>query len=77
MHKPIIAALAFGLLISAGRSARAQVVVYRPWFRPYVYRPVVVAPIYRPPIYGYPGPYYRPWGVYHPWVYRPGVYRRW
>ncbi len=60
-------------------TARAQVVVVRPWaYRPWVYRPVIVPPVVRvAPVY----PVYRPWGygprVYRPWVYRPGGYRRW
>ncbi len=66
---PLFLALAAAL---PARPAKAQVVVYHPFYRPWVYRPVVVAPpIYRPMVVG---------PVYHPWVYRPvyrPVYREW
>jgi hypothetical protein len=57
-------------------SARAQVVVVRPWiYHPYVYRPWLVPPV--APVV----PVYRPYAYYHPygfrrWGYRP-AYRRW
>ncbi|MHB1846987.1 MAG: hypothetical protein ACYCWW_19365 [Deltaproteobacteria bacterium] len=63
---PLLLALAFGLPAS---SAVAQVVIVRPWYRPYVYRPVIVAP----PVYG-PAIVYPP--VYRPRYYSP-YYRRW